>query len=310
MTEKAVNLEAAPRPEELAPSAARGVGARRECRPLSRFALQDDSRSSPSSPSSASSPSWYLWIDLDGRPGFENMAIDQALLGRAGRHGERWLRLYRWQPHCLSFGRHEPAARRYDPARIAQHGLDAVRRPTGGRAVWHGREVTYAIAAPASALGQLRHAYLEIHRMLRHALRALGAPAEMAPPQPPARLDAGACFAQPVGGEIMIGGKKIVGSAQLREGEALLQHGSILLRDDQAVVQSVARGATTGEPMLRAPEWVELEDSDRQIAEAVGDAAAARWGGVWERQPPIESVLELATTHVPRFRSDAWTWRL
>jgi lipoate-protein ligase A len=238
------------------------------------------------------------------------MAIDQALLERACRHRERWLRLYCWQPHCLSFGRHEPATRRYDPARIAERGLDVVRRPTGGRAVWHGREVTYSIVAPADTLGALRHAYLEIHRMLLRALRALGAPAQMAASQPPARLDAGACFAQPVGGEIMLGSKKVVGSAQLREGGALLQHGSILLHDDQAVVQSVAREATAEGPTPRSAESLELGASAGEIAQAVGDAAIARWGGAWDRQPPVGSVLELASSHVPRFQSDAWTWRM
>ena len=77
--------------------------------------------------------SWTLWLDLEGRPGFRNMAIDQALLARAAERGERWLRLYRWAPHCLSFGRHEPAARRYDRVRAEALGLDTVRRPTGGR---------------------------------------------------------------------------------------------------------------------------------------------------------------------------------
>jgi lipoyl(octanoyl) transferase len=260
--------------------------------------------------SSASSASWNLWFDLAGRPGFENMAIDQALLERAGRYRERWLRLYRWQPHCLSFGRHEPATRRYDAVRIAERRLDAVRRPTGGRAVWHAREVTYAIAAPVAALGSLRQAYLDIHRMLLRALRALGAPAEIAPPQSPTPLDAGACFAQPVGGEILIGGKKIVGSAQLREGEALLQHGSIILHDDQALVQSVAREAMAGESIPRPLEAVQIAATGGEIAEAVGTAAVAHWGGVWERQPPVGSVLDLASAHVPRFRSDAWTWRM
>jgi lipoate-protein ligase A len=256
-----------------------------------------------------SSPSWYLWLDI-ARRGYLNMAIDQALLERAGRFGERWLRLYRWQPHCLSFGRHEPASRRYDPVRIAARGLDAVRRPTGGRAVWHGREVTYAIAAPTNALGPLRQAYLEIHQMLLQALQALGAPASMAPPRPPAKLDAGACFAQPVGGEIMIAGKKVVGSAQLREGEALLQHGSILLHDDQVVVQSITRHGPSAEGVELAPEGTELGIADRAIVEAIADAAAARWSGRWDQQPPIQPVMELATTHVPRFRSEAWTWRM
>ena len=102
-----------------------------------------------------SDPPFRIWLDLDGRPGWQNMAIDHALLDR-GAGGERWLRLYRWSPGCLSFGRHEPALRRYDRGRIESLSLDTVRRPTGGRAVWHAEELTYAVAAPSEALGALR----------------------------------------------------------------------------------------------------------------------------------------------------------
>ncbi len=119
---------------------------------------------------------WRLWIDRTPRPGWANMAIDQTLLERASA-GERWLRLYGWEPSCLSFGRHEPAARRYDAGRIAALGMDVVRRPTGGRAVWHARELTYTVACPGG-LGSLRESYLEIHAMLRDALHSLGVPAE------------------------------------------------------------------------------------------------------------------------------------
>ncbi len=76
------------------------------------------------------------------------MATDAALLDEADRSGRAFLRLYRWSPPCLSFGRHEPAATRYDRVAIARLGIDVVRRPTGGRAVWHEHEVTYAVAAP------------------------------------------------------------------------------------------------------------------------------------------------------------------
>ena len=76
------------------------------------------------------------------------MAIDEALLDRAEQVGESWLRLYSWEPHCLSFGRHEPATRRYDADRIAgtgaRHGPPANRRP--GRVAR--QELTYAVAAP------------------------------------------------------------------------------------------------------------------------------------------------------------------
>src|SRR5512134_3612466 len=84
---------------------------------------------------------WTLIVDPAGRPGAENMALDQALLDQAERAGEGFLRLYRWEPFCLSFGRHEPALKRYDRAAVTRRGLDTVRRPTGGRAVWHAREV-------------------------------------------------------------------------------------------------------------------------------------------------------------------------
>src|SRR3954468_9846348 len=114
----------------------------------------------------AGSPRWQLWNDETPRPGWANMAIDHTLLERAERFSERWLRLYQWSPSCLSFGRHEPAARRYDASRIAALGIDTVRRPTGGRAVWHSQELTYAVATPGADFGSLRAAYQEIHTML------------------------------------------------------------------------------------------------------------------------------------------------
>jgi lipoyl(octanoyl) transferase len=251
---------------------------------------------------------YNLWFDLEGRPGWQNMAIDQALLDRAGA-GERWLRLYRWAPHCLSFGRHEPALRRYDRPRIGALGLDVVRRPTGGRAVWHAEELTYALAVPGGALGGMRQAYQEIHRLLLAALRMLGVDAEMAPIRRTAALDAGSCFASPAGGEITIGGRKVVGSAQLREGAGLLQHGSILLSGLQATVHDVTLGG--GPPDLSAPlaEAIGRAPGIREVAEAVAGAAADRWGGSWQRTPASAELLAGAARHEARFRSLEWTWR-
>ena len=104
------------------------------------------------------------------------MARDQALLDLAERSGGAFLRLYRWEPFCLSFGRHEPALRRYDRNRIRDLGLSCVRRPTGGRAVWHARELTYAVAAPLDAFGGLREAYHAIHQTIARALSSFGVP--------------------------------------------------------------------------------------------------------------------------------------
>ncbi len=251
--------------------------------------------------------SWRLLLDLEGRPGWRNMALDQALLGRAAR-GERWLRLYRWAPDCRSFGRHEPALRRYDRARIEAKRFDVVRRPTGGRAVWHAYELTYAVASPAGPFGGLRQAYEEIHRMLLAALRRLGVAAELAPARRAERVDAGACFASPAGGEITVRGRKLVGSAQLREGDGLLQHGSILLAGRQEVVAEVTRGAAP--PDLAGPLAEASTDTPDpgEVAEAVALAAQERWGGTWERSTSADLLAE-AADHEARFRSPAWTWR-
>ena len=95
------------------------------------------------------------------------MAIDQALLDLAAGEGRAFLRLYRWAPAALSFGRNEPALRRYDRAAIERLGLNPVRRPTGGRAVWHADELTYAVAAPAETpSGRFAEAYRRIHETL------------------------------------------------------------------------------------------------------------------------------------------------
>jgi lipoyl(octanoyl) transferase len=248
-----------------------------------------------------------LFTDLAGRPGFQNMAIDQALLERADR-GECWLRLYRWSPHCLSFGRHEPAQRRYDRARIEALGLDVVRRPTGGRAVWHAEELTYALAVPNDALGGLRQAYQEIHRVLLDALRRLGITAAMAPARKPVGLDSGPCFASPVGGEIVIGGRKVVGSAQLREGRGLLQHGSIILAGRQTTVYQITSARYAPDVAGSLAEAIGRSPEPSEVAGAVADAAAERWAGEWKEVAVPGDLLAEAARHEVRFRSPSWTW--
>jgi lipoate-protein ligase A len=152
------------------------------------------------------------------------MATDEALLDRVVRSGEggAFLRLYRWDPPTLSIGRNQP---------IAAARVPTVRRPTGGKAVWHDDEVTYAVVAPIGLFGSLRNAYCEIHTRLATALRSLGVDASLAPNRPTVRPSDGptSCFAMPVGGEIVVHGRKLVGSAQVRKRDAFLQHGSILL---------------------------------------------------------------------------------
>lgn len=247
---------------------------------------------------------WHLWID-DRRPGWANMSLDLALLDLAEEYGESWLRLYQWDPHCLSFGRHEPASVAYDIDQILSLGLDTVRRPTGGRAVWHAHELTYAVAAPWEFFGSVRAAYLEIHRLLGEALASLGVATSLAPRVPTPALDAGGCFSHPAGGEVLANGRKVVGSAQLRRGRAILQHGSILLEGDQRLVERLRRSLATGD--AGDAEW-RVHRTAGEVAGRIAECAALQWTGRWERVSRPEPILHAASRHYPQFQSSAWTW--
>jgi lipoyl(octanoyl) transferase len=186
-----------------------------------------------------------------------------------------------------------------------------VRRPTGGRAVWHEREVTYAVAAPIAAFGihPSRRAacrvtiYRAIHARLAAALRALGADATLAPDRltarPPDRP--GPCFAEAVGGEVVVDKKKLVGSAQVHQRAAFLQHGSLLLDGSQEILRAVSRwplavsGATTLSAVLRRP--VSFDEVAEAIVRAWGEAVTPT--APYRPLPPSTA----------QFSDPAWTWR-
>jgi lipoate-protein ligase A len=257
---------------------------------------------------------WRL-IDTPPAPGAWNMAVDEALAASVAAGGAPVLRFYRWDPACLSLGRNQPAKGRYDVEAIAAAGIDIVRRPTGGRAVLHRRELTYSVAAPEAMFGGPRRAYAAINRALVAGLRRLGADAALQP-----RTDERApvpsvapCFAQPVEGEVVAGGRKLVGSAQRRLGDVILQHGSLPLHDDQSAVASfVLAAAETGDEappatlaavLGREPAWEELTA-----------ALAAGWAEAMDADLAPGSLTDgeraAAEEATERYAAPAWTWHL
>ena len=237
--------------------------------------------------------SWKLLLEPHGRSGTENMALDAALLDRADCMGEAFLRLYRFDPPCLSLGRNEPTAR-YDRSAIARLALDVVRRPTGGCAVWHEHEVTYAVAAPIATFGGLREAYRAIHTRLSAALQSLGVDATLALARPrppsPAFHRPGPCFATPVGGEVLVAGRKLVGSAQVRKRNAFLQHGSILLDGSQEIVSLVSRGSS-----VVSRETTLSSELRRHVSfDEVADAIVAAWDAGATSTPSLLDLAPLA----------------
>jgi lipoate-protein ligase A len=193
---------------------------------------------------------WRLVVDGDLR-GARNMARDVAML-EAVADGEAppTVRLYGWKPPCLSLGRHQ-GIEAADLEFCRAEGIDVVRRPTGGRALLHHLELTYAVIAPLSEgplPRGLQEAYRTICAALVRAVRTLGVDAELTGgevnlqlPNPKTTIP---CFEAPAGGEVVVAGRKLIGSAMRAHGGAILQHGAILLDWDgrlQAGAMGLAR---------------------------------------------------------------------
>lgn len=187
---------------------------------------------------------WRLILDAPNT-GAWNMAVDEAILEHAGQgDAPPTLRLYAWQPACLSLGYAQPYAD-VDEARLATHGWDVVRRPTGGRAILHTDELTYSVStSPQEPLmaGTVLESYNRIATALVAACQALELPVSMEQHTPPAHSTKGAvCFEVPSAYEIVLNGKKLIGSAQARKREGILQHGSLPLHGDLTrIVQALA----------------------------------------------------------------------
>ncbi|MCW3489027.1 lipoate--protein ligase family protein [Dethiobacter alkaliphilus] len=166
-------------------------------------------------------------------PGKINMKRDLDLLKEVCEGRSRpVLRFYSWSPPALSLGFFQKAEEIVDIEACRQLGIDIVRRPTGGRALLHHRELTYSVIVPEGH-PLIPKSVLESYKLLSQGiisgLGALGIKADLAPSQGRGKgLAPGACFDSPSAYEIQIFGKKVVGSAQVRRRGGLLQHGSIL----------------------------------------------------------------------------------
>ncbi|GAC1542230.1 MAG: octanoyltransferase LipM [Herpetosiphon sp.] len=178
---------------------------------------------------------WRL-LQLSTGDGAHNMAVDQAIAECFPRLSIPTLRLYTWAPPCISIGR----AQRSSDIRFAacrSRGIDVVRRSTGGRAILHDQELTYSlITAPEDPLVDaptIVRSYARVHQALLSGLTALGLRAELAPGDRQTAPASAACFDHAAPYEIVVAGRKLVGSAQARLQGALLQQGTLLLDIDR-----------------------------------------------------------------------------
>ncbi|MFN3308832.1 MAG: biotin/lipoate A/B protein ligase family protein [Anaerolineales bacterium] len=196
--------------------------------------------------------SWRLVITPPAR-GAWNMAIDEAILEAIGKElVPPTLRLYAWDPPCLSLGYAQSIAE-VNLVALFSNGWDLVRRPTGGRAILHTDELTYAVIGPhhePHLQGGVLESYQRLSQALLKALELLNISAQAKPltAANPSRIQLPSessnqplnssapinpvCFEVPSNYEILVQGKKIIGSAQARRKEGVLQHGSFPLYGD------------------------------------------------------------------------------
>ncbi len=256
-----------------------------------------------------------------------NMAIDEAILEHIGRGASLpTLRLYAWDPACLSLGQAQPFAD-VDTARLGARGWEVVRRLTGGRAILHTDELTYSVIGSATEpvlAGSVLESYNRLAQALLLAVKDLGLSVEIKEAVGHASSVTHAnpvCFEVPSSYEITVGGKKLIGSAQARKKEGVLQHGSLPLTGDlaricqalvfdsesardEAAKRLLARATTVESALGRAVDW-------ETAAQACLHAFEAQLGICFERGELSASESARAEELVKeKYAHPSWTERV
>lgn len=232
---------------------------------------------------------WEL-VDSGFRTGEFNMAFDMKLVERSREEDTSFLRFYRWKPYALSLGYNQSrfaSEVNIDYSKCSAEGIDVVTRPTGGRAVLHSEELTYSVVFRSTRL--VRDLYRDISIAIVNGLRTLGPEFEKLSftketPDLLKLIKTGMynlCFNSAVKNEINYKGKKLVGSAQRKFGNIVLQHGSILIGNHHKNIVNYLN--ITGEERIRMIR--EIEEKTICINDITGrdvsykEAAEAVFGG-------------------------------
>lgn len=257
------------------------------------------------------------------------MALDEALLeSTAESRSLPTLRLYSWQPACLSLGHAQPFSD-VDMQALAAHSWDLVRRPTGGRAILHTDELTYAVTGPQDEprlSGSVLESYRVLSSALLQALFTLGIPAQAFPKHEGEKTASDGnlnpvCFEVPSNYEITWSGKKLIGSAQARRKAGVLQHGSLpLLGDLKRITQVlvfedeearkiagsrlVERAVTAEQATGKAPTW---QDTTQAFISAFEETLNLQL----DQQEPSEAEIQRAKElENEKYAHPSWTERI
>lgn len=235
----------------------------------------------------------------DPAQGAWNMAVDEAILRELeSGTGQPTLRLYSWAPYCISLGQAQKAEQELNLEKVRLSGIDVVRRFTGGRAVYHAHEWTYSVIGPIDPQGwskSLALTYEKIGLVLAQALKVLGGSAELERGDHTEGFQKGKanrpCFASTSRSELVLEGRKLVGSAQRRTSSCYIQHGSILVGRDHLDLSRFLLLSQEEQELYReqldahsiSMSEVGVEPNQKQMATALEMA----WAGVFGEFPEI-----------------------
>lgn len=220
---------------------------------------------------------------------FLNMGIDEALMKTAD---EPVLRLYGWSPAAVSIGYFQGLEEEVDLAACKAHGVDVVRRVTGGGAVFHDSELTYSFVT-RDFDGNILESYKEICAGILLGLKKIGVEGTFAPLN-----------------DLVVGGKKFSGNAQTRRGGVLLQHGTILLDvdvDKMFDLLKVPSEKLKGKLISDVKQRVTgIGKTFEETAQALADGFEEHYCLNFEPMELSEEQLSLAEEFAGRYRSDEW----
>lgn len=270
----------------------------------------------------------WRFLNTGYSDGYTNMAVDEAILAACLKdQAPPTVRFYGWKPPTVSIGYFQKLEKEIDVEACKEMGFGIVRRPTGGKMVLHDEELTYSVIArqgqhlfPGDILGT----YLVISQALIEGLKKLGVYAQMVPrtkrdKSGPA-LRSAACFSAPSSYEVMVCGKKLIGSAQKRHRDGVVQHGSILINFDLDRLMDVQKFRKSehrkrmhdflAERMTYINEWLSEKTDFDEVAEAMRTGFQERFGDAMGPGSLSRKEQEL----VERFRetkysTEAWNYR-
>ncbi len=267
----------------------------------------------------------WRFLDTEFHNAAYNMAVDEVLLaGIEHDQSSPVFRLFGWHPPGISFGYTQRPEVEFDLAHCRAHGVDLVRRLTGGRAVYHHHEITYSVTArendPAIG-GSLQEAYFAINRGLAHGLTKLGVISdfEKGKFEPDREKIKSPCFISTARYEITYDNKKLVGSAQRKLNGLLLQHGSILLDGHQEEMVALTRFAPERQQKLLDTLRQKTTSVSQILARPVSytEVAAALKAGFAEQLGITFVDMELTAAEAKeverliavKYSADAWNFK-